>query len=97
MPFSTRAKGKKQPVELLEVLDVLPDDARQAREQTRARFTAAVERFRAGDLAGAFDGFEAVREQDAGDGVTRMYLTRTRQLLETRVPAHWDGVVEFAD
>ena len=85
-------KGKSTPVLLHEVLDVLSDETRAAREATRADFDAGREDFSNGRFSAALVHFEHCIEVDPSDVSALSLAERTRDLLAHGSPPGFDGV-----
>lgn len=86
------AKGKSEPVRIYEVLDALPEPARQARLRTLETFRAGVAAYQSGALDQAQRAFQSCAAQDPSDPVTQLYLERCAALLRDGLPADWSGV-----
>ena len=68
------AKGKAQPVTVVEVLDALPPERREPRLRTLADFQSATAFFEAGDLPAAQAAFAQVLAQDPNDVPARRFV-----------------------
>ena len=96
--FSLRAldrvavKGKSQPIDVLEVLDALPPEARTRRERTREAFDAARGAYARGDLVTALAAFDRAVVEDPDDAPAGRLAMRCRTLLHDGLPTGWDGV-----
>ena len=88
-----RVRGKQQPIEVYELLAGEPTALRELKRAQQAAFTAAVERFQHGDLAGARAQLAAL---DAADGPARLYFTQCDAWLAQALPRDWCGVLEIA-
>jgi class 3 adenylate cyclase len=86
---SVRARGKRTPLPIFEVLAV--DAAADRKRATAAAFVAAQTAYRAGDFATARDGFAAVLATHPDDGAAR-FLLEQATALAAAPPADWDGV-----
>jgi len=90
-----QVKGKRQAVDLYEVLDALPDDLRQRRVQTRALFEEGGRLLRAGDLAGAGAQLRRVVDEDPDDSAARLLAARCQRFDQGGLPDDWSGVVRL--
>lgn len=89
-----RAKGKKEPVVVFELL------ARKgylSAEQRRVieTYSEGLEAYKHRDFKAAAAQFEAVLALDPRDGPARVYLERAKEYLVAPPPADWDGVYEL--
>jgi adenylate cyclase len=86
---SVRVKGKRQPVKIYELLDVVPADPRN---QDRAeRFAPGLAAYRTRDFAAAEAIFADLAER-LGDGPAKLFSGRCRKYQEEPPPDDWDGV-----
>jgi adenylate cyclase len=74
-------KGKEQPVRVFEVVARREDLSAETAARNQA-FTAALELYRRGDLAGAEAGFSALLEKFPEDGPARTFLGRCRRFQD---------------
>ncbi len=84
-----RVKGKAEPVEVFELLG--DADTTVASYLQPETWDAAVRAFREGDLERARQLFQAFRDANPEDPVSRVYAERLAALGD-RVPTGWDGV-----
>ncbi len=85
-----RVKGKNTPVELYELLDVLPSSELELRLKQFTRFNQAMQHYAEGNIDDAEVLFmEIYREsKDTASGVL---IRRCRSLKEKGLPENWDG------
>jgi adenylate cyclase len=84
-------KGKKEPTAVHELIPANGTvDAEH--EAALAAYQRGIERYRAGDFAGALPHFEQALGQNGHDGPVLLYLERCREMLDSPPPADWDGV-----
>ena len=82
-----RVKGKAAPQPVLEALDASGDPPGEWLQ----RFEVGLERYEAADFELAGEAFEAAdRLREGGDGPSRFYAARCRELREVGVPAGWE-------
>ena len=86
-----RVKGKKEVIDLYELLDALSESDRASRDRTRADFESGLEFYLAGDFKAAGAAFTAVANQDSADLVARLYIQRCRKLAQAGEQLEWDG------
>jgi class 3 adenylate cyclase/CHASE2 domain-containing sensor protein len=84
-----RAKGKQNSVRLYELVGKVSEVSAE-RLAFIARFEAALERYDAGDFAGAGEDFASLGEKFPDDGPTATLLARSREFEKTP-PESWDG------
>ncbi len=85
-----RVKGKKQPVNIYELLDVIAEKPKY--ESLLTQFEYAMAAYRAQDwreAAGRFGELLAIYPED---GPVRLFLQRALEFLESAPEADWDGV-----
>ena len=86
-----RVVGRSEPVRIFEVLGlkgaVDPDLL-----DFRSGFERALGLLRANDVAGARAAFETCAARRPGDGPTKLFLARLRDIGDSGMPADWDGV-----
>lgn len=90
-----QVKGRSSPTDLYELLDGLPEAERDRKLASRDHLAAAIGRFRAGELAGAREGFAALQARDPTDRALDWYLDRLDGLDAHGHAADWDGVVRL--
>jgi class 3 adenylate cyclase len=90
-----RVKGRLEPVEVYEVLDVLDADVRSRRLHTRERLQSGREAFVAGRFEEALATFEAALTDDPEDAVLAIHIQRCKHLQREGVSAGWEGVVDL--
>jgi adenylate cyclase len=88
-----RVKGKRQPVQIFELLSVgePPSDW-----EMLPVYEEAIACYRARDWRGALERFERVAQQRPADGPTQLYLSRCRALIAVPPDLAWDGVSDLA-
>ncbi len=85
-----RVVGKRQPVEIYELLGMRPDFSTEELEAVKV-FWEAWEAYRRRDFRRALDLFASLRQ----DELTLLYLRRCEEFLAAPPPADWDGVYEL--
>ncbi len=73
---TVKVRGKNIPVTVYEVFDADPEESRHLKEQTLARFEAAVRLFQDADIDAAQTAFEAVIAAHPEDGAAAVYIER---------------------
>jgi adenylate cyclase len=85
-----RVKGKNQPVNIYELLDVAAEKKKYASLLTG--FEHAMAAYRAQDWRAAVASFEQLLATHPGDGPSQVFLERAREFSENAPEADWDGV-----
>ena len=98
IPFTYRhidlvqVKGKREAIEVFEIVDGLPPDDFALKVETREDFKLGIERYRARDMAGALERFEAVVAANPEDRAATVYVARCKRLIKDGIPEGWDGI-----
>jgi predicted ATPase/class 3 adenylate cyclase len=91
-----RVKGKRNPIDLYEVLDAEPALRRDAKRQTRARFDEALSAYIDGRFDEAERLFRACVVSAPEDGAAEQLAVRSRE-YRLKPPVGWDGVDGFTE
>lgn len=86
-----RAKGKRAPITVFEVLDAESDEAARQTLEASECFADALEAYRSGRFREARERFETCLQNVPHDGAAALYVERCRE-LETGGVTEWDGV-----
>ena len=84
-------KGKEQPIQLYEVLDVETPERREAKETTRDRLEHGMELYYGRDFAAAHAAFTEALIIDPGDAVLSIFARRSDRLAREAPPPDWQG------
>jgi len=87
------AKGKKEPVEIVEVFEADPPSRRAGKQAAQRSFGQAMAAYAVGDFAAAAAGFAAIFAANEDDGAAALLARRSRKFLTEGCPAQWQGVV----
>ncbi len=90
-----RAKGKRKPVTVYEVLDGEPAELRRQKEATLSSFGEALSNYRSGKLEWAKQLFTDCHRKAPNDVALQVYLQRCDTLLQQGVPNDWNGVTDL--
>jgi adenylate cyclase len=85
-----RVKGKKLPVNIYELLDVVAE--KQKYESLLDLFSRAMAAYRAQDWRAAAGKFGELLAKYPDDGPTQVFLQRTMEFMENAPEPEWDGV-----
>ena len=88
-----RVKGKKLPVNIYELLDVISEKPKY--EPLLSQFENAVAAYRSQDWRAAIAKFGELLCQYPEDGPTQVFLQRAVEFLENAPEPDWDGVYEM--
>jgi two-component system sensor histidine kinase ChiS len=86
-----RVKGKRQIIDLYELLDALPESDQAARTRTAATFAGALQLYLDGSFSAARQAFMDVARDDPGDGAARLFVERCQKLQQSAETGTWDG------
>ncbi|MCO4769166.1 MAG: adenylate/guanylate cyclase domain-containing protein [Deltaproteobacteria bacterium] len=87
-----RAKGKKEPVGLFELVDANRHEVRERKERLAPAFSSALSDYRAGRFERAEAGFTACARLAPDDRAVALFVERCRSLRDTNAARDWDGV-----
>ncbi len=90
-----QVKGKTKPSEIFTLIDARAAVSDAEFVQRLEVYEAAMEKFRAREFAEAKGLFAAFLEHYPNDALTRMYLTRVSDYLQSPPPESWNGVEIF--
>lgn len=90
---AVRAKGKSEPMALIEVVDADPRALRAQKIASRAQLEQALALYRKGRFAEAAVAFEAIVAACPEDGAARAFAQRCRSFLDKPPDEPWDGVL----
>lgn len=92
---AVRAKGKSEPMALIEVIDADPRPLRDEKIASRGAFEAALALYRKGRFVEAARGFDEIVAASPSDGAARALADRCRAFAEhpPASPDEWDGVL----
>ncbi len=88
----TRVKGKREAVEVHEILDGLPADLRQLRLATRDEMEAGIRLYHERHPGEALEHFQRVLREDPEDRAAALYVERCERLERDGVPEAWNPV-----
>jgi len=88
-----RVKGKNQPVNIYELLDVISEKSKY--EALLSEFEQAAATYRAQDWGAAAAKFEKFLSVHPNDGPAQIFLERATEFLENAPEPDWDGVYEM--
>ena len=85
-------KGSHQPVSVFEALDYHTEETFPNLPQTLETFEEGMRFYRSRQWKRSLECFRAALDLNPKDSVSRIYVERCRQCLETPPPPDWDGV-----
>jgi len=87
-----RAKGKREPITVYEVLDAQLDGAKV---RTKAAFERGLQAYREADFETALNLFGACVQQAPDDVAATLYIRRSEHYVASGVPASWSGITDM--
>lgn len=87
-----KVKGKKDPVDVIEIIDGESPEIKDLKAATAPQFNAAFAAYRVGDLRDARTGFEAILARNSTDEAARLLRDRCAEYLRVGKGAEWAGV-----
>ncbi len=87
-----KVRGKKESVYIFEILDGLPDQAKQLRIKTRKEFGIGLDAYKIRDFEKAKETFEKILEINPHDQAVQLYISRCDDIMENGISDDWDGV-----
>jgi two-component system sensor histidine kinase ChiS len=85
-------KGKKESVQVIEILNGQPDFKIELFMNTKQYFEMAINSYLMKEFSAAISLFEKVVENNNGDIAAKLYLKRAGYYKEHGVPIDWEGV-----
>ncbi|MCR9144856.1 MAG: adenylate/guanylate cyclase domain-containing protein [bacterium] len=86
-----RVKGKREVIDLFEMVDALPKERQELRHKTADRFAAGLALYLEGRFAEARPIFREIFRLDPTDRAARLYVQRCRKLELAGDQVVWDG------
>jgi two-component system sensor histidine kinase ChiS len=90
-----RVKGRKQPIEIYEVMDADDSMIREKKIQSNLVFKKGINFYLIGDMESANKIFTALFEAFPEDKAVLQYLERTKEYLKIGIPEDWEGVYDM--
>ena len=90
-----RAKGKREPITIFEVLDGDASALAEAKRRRHSTFQEAVQAYRRGDFDAAKTAFSTCERDTPSDGAAALYVERCARMLAQGPPSDWDGVTSL--
>ncbi|MGK7887950.1 MAG: adenylate/guanylate cyclase domain-containing protein [Leptolyngbyaceae cyanobacterium] len=88
-------KGRREPIDIYEVVDVEDESDRHLKQETLADFKAGIQAYRDGNLTIAKAAFERVIAIHPQDQPARHFLEHTEKHLVMGIPGDWTGIWRF--
>lgn len=85
-------KGRKEPVDIVEVIVPELDACARLKAETRELFAAGVRKYCFADIAGALETFRSVAEKNPADAAAAMFVAKCEGMLKNGVPEDFRGV-----
>ena len=90
-----QVKGKREAVDLFEILDAWSDDHRDRRLASKQTFEEGGELLRRGRVDEALECFREVIKQDSSDRAAVLLASRCQDFQENGLPEGWSGVIRL--
>ena len=90
-----RVKGRKQPIEIYEVMNADDPVIRDKKNQTNLEFKKGINYYLVGEMKLAEEIFSNLYSSFPEDKAVLQYLERTRDYLKHELPKDWDGVYDM--
>lgn len=90
-----RVKGRKQPIEIYEVMDADDPVIREKKIKTIDEFKKGINFYLYGDMKSAYQVLTELNQNFPEDKAVTQYLERTKEYLKMGVPEDWEGVYDM--
>ena len=87
-----KVKGKKEAVYVFEIIDGDPDDIRNLKIKTKARFAEGVNNYKSSKFKESLKIFEEIYALNQHDVTAGLYIERCKNFITKGVPKDWDGI-----
>ncbi|KAJ3319415.1 hypothetical protein HDU76_000540 [Blyttiomyces sp. JEL0837] len=86
-------KGQSKPLRIYEVIDAEPDEVVQKRKiKLKEIYERGLEKYRDGNITGAYEIFQQVLDMYADDVPTKLFLERCEYWLQQGIPEEWSPI-----
>ena len=89
---SVTVKGKRNSVNIFEILDGEKPDIKKQKLSTNKDYTNALQQYRNGNISDALQLFVKIKHESIEDKVIDIYIDRCQDLIKNGLPDDWDGV-----
>ncbi len=90
-------KGKRNSVNIFEILDGEPHHVRKAKLATNGLFKEGLQFYRNKEMDKALEVFSRIETESPEDIAVKIYIERCNKFLEKGLPENWDGTESFSD
>ncbi|MBK8398892.1 MAG: response regulator [Leptospiraceae bacterium] len=90
-----RVKGRKQPIEIYEVMNADDPSIRDKKLKTNSEFRKGINFYLVGKMKLAEEIFSALNNVFPEDKAILQYLERTKEYIKNGLPTDWDGVYDM--
>ncbi|NPD84287.1 adenylate/guanylate cyclase domain-containing protein [Lentimicrobium sp. L6] len=90
-------KGKRNSVNIFEILDGEPHQVRIAKIATNALFKDGLQHYRNKEMDKALEVFLKIEKESPEDMTTKLYISRCQNFIEQGLPENWDGTQSFSE
>lgn len=90
-------KGKRNSVNIFEILDGEISHIRNAKIETNQLFKNGLQHFRNKEMIAALDVFKEIEEKSPHDLATKLYIKRCESFIQNGIPDDWDGISAYIE
>lgn len=90
-------KGKRNSVNIFEILDGEPHQVRKAKIETISLFKQGLQHYRNKEMDKALEVFLRIEKESPEDMTTKLYIGRCQNFIEIGLPEDWDGTEIFTE
>jgi class 3 adenylate cyclase len=89
-------KGKKDPVDIVEVIVPGLDGCSKLKSETKELFAAGLKKYCAADIKGALTEFKETFEKNPGDAAAALFVKKCEEMVKNGVPDGFSGIDKLA-
>lgn len=89
-------KGKKDPVDIVEVIVPGLDSCCKLKSETKELFAAGVKKYCAADIAGALRAFKETLEKNPADAAAALFVKKCEDMVKNGIPDGFSGIDKLA-
>lgn len=88
---SVKVKGKRNSVNIFEILDGEPTQIKNEKLATLQKFSKGLQLYRNQQFEAALEIFNEIKKESANDHANKLYIDRCNHMIAKGVPDEWDG------
>jgi class 3 adenylate cyclase/HAMP domain-containing protein len=89
-------KGKKDPVDIVEVIVAGLNECSRLKSETKELFAAGVKKYCAADINGALEAFQETLKKNPSDEAAALFVKKCEEMINNGVPDGFSGVDKLA-